>query len=78
MSRVKEWGFEIAQMLFEQKMTVDQVVDIIMSKSEEIDRNWLKEQVQYVKSNRKNWGYSYRHELPAQRKRDGKYYSKKW
>ena len=83
MSQMKAWGFKIAAMLFETHHSVDDVVDMLSKemienprtgKLEEIevDKDWLREQVMYVKSHRRDWGYSYGYQLEAKNKRDSK------
>src|SRR3972149_489193 len=80
MGRIKEWGFQIAHMLFEESKSVEYVVAvfarpvvILDSKGgEEIippDIDWLTEQVQAVKDRPEEWGYTNLAELKPKRYR---------
>lgn len=69
MSQMKEFGLQIARLLFEQHMPVSAVVDVLAvpvemdGKVYEPDRAWLKEQIEAVKRHKYMWGYGNIHQV---------------
>lgn len=67
MGKMKEFGMQVARMVFEDRKSVDDIVKILSNRvwvdgeghlaSLNVDPDWLKEQVEGVKSEPELWGY---------------------
>ena len=62
MGQMKSWGAQIARMLFDQHMTVDQVFQRLNTPwtdadgiQHQPDERWLREQIKVVKDNPELW-----------------------
>lgn len=70
MESIKDFGFKIARMVFEERRTTDQIIDILSTQLiennngelelVELDKDWLRDQIVAVKSHPNEWGYTYR------------------
>lgn len=62
MGRMKEWGFQIAHMLFDREMGVTYTTETIIHREKndgkDPDAEWVRSQVQAVYDNPDMWGYS--------------------
>lgn len=61
MGRMKEWGMKLAKMVYQDRMSDEQIIKQHKQATPTIDEAWLREQIKAVRSDPKMWrGYAER------------------